>query len=1199
MQKRRKRLLALLLAGAMILNLGGFQIGATEVRAEETQETQEVTGSDENVEAENDNNVEEQKTQQVEEANQNAVQSEDVSENSENVKFEDKYPTITSIKTDRTSTGLVNPGDNFNIIFHVKAPEGVTVSGINVGYVDDPTSYTRTLFSTDYGVWQPGREGVDISVPVKIGAYASARQYKLGEITINFVKNGQNMSVVYVNDSAGLTARVWNSEISETEYDTPVAYNNELDFETAENENGDSEAPIINSVKVLTNPVATAGKVEVECEWTEKVSGIESIILTFTNQKDGTSQYFYYSVFENTTVTGENRTVTMTNTSTRTLDSTYVLESIWTRDKAGNQRNYSRVTGGSELMSLGNQEAYSVSGASYTVTEEAKVDTVVITGISCVPPEGKKMNELAAGDDFTAKIQLKNNTKETQIIKGISLTYGTSSHGHDHEYVIQAGETINVDMGVRISSFAKKATEQLSSIAIVYNNYSTRVSYSNYHGGYLKGTTWLDGSEVEVNSLEYNGELDYEIIEADKPDDEAPYINSISVLNADVKAPGWLELALDVDDGNAKLTQVNITLGAKNSQSAVVYKQISVKEGNLYYSLKKGCYIVEMSLPDYVFTADYHITNISVDDEALRGRNYSLREGTDSDELYGYQSQAIKNINVHITNTEGIEDDGDTDAPKLKGISVKKKDVESSEKVTWTIDAEEAGGLSNVTFVYANDEGDYIDLYATADDVEKQEEGKYVITYQLPQYVKEGTYQLKYIWIQDDSVRENGNYYRRNGDSFEIDSYDMASDEESVPYQGEADLNITTAVDMPIIDYESIDEEDLETLLDNTDTKEMCILSTDSITLTKEAVQIIKDKKMKVIFVFNKEGVYTEVVINGEDITDSMIDNIGKNGTKIYAAMCEEEIEDINFGNAYDQAGYVLSPHGNDARIPYTIRIKVSEKFYKKYMNSNIRLSKEIGKKNVILKENLKFAENHMLEVYMENAEQSTGDETYYVSTDTVKLADYNLEVEATAKMSSNIVTRGSSFQYEIAITNNNSIAMKNVAVLGMLMDRDGEVITDDILKQLESEDVTVSYSEETGWVIDEIPAGRTIRLIGTYSVEGVENLEKVKFCIGVGSASEDAGEDAMESFGMSDEQILILTDKTATLKGDINLDGKVTLTDLLYMMEVMSGKRSISELPDGALENGDVAKNDGKITLEDLMTLLYYLSGRNTSFEA
>ena len=40
-------------------------------------------------------------------------------------------------------------------------------------------------------------------------------------------------------------------------------------------------------------------------------------------------------------------------------------------------------------------------------------------------------------------------------------------------------------------------------------------------------------------------------------------------------------------------------------------------------------------------------------------------------------------------------------------------------------------------------------------------------------------------------------------------------------------------------------------------------------------------------------------------------------------------------------------------------------------------------------------------------------------------------------------------------------------------------------------------------------------------------------------------------------------------------------------------------ELSEGALANGDVARNDGKITLEDVMTLLYYLSGRITSFES
>lgn len=43
-----------------------------------------------------------------------------------------------------------------------------------------------------------------------------------------------------------------------------------------------------------------------------------------------------------------------------------------------------------------------------------------------------------------------------------------------------------------------------------------------------------------------------------------------------------------------------------------------------------------------------------------------------------------------------------------------------------------------------------------------------------------------------------------------------------------------------------------------------------------------------------------------------------------------------------------------------------------------------------------------------------------------------------------------------------------------------------------------------------------------------------------------------------------------------------MSLTDLMYMLEVMSGKVSTDELSEGALANGDVARNDGKITLED-----------------
>lgn len=53
------------------------------------------------------------------------------------------------------------------------------------------------------------------------------------------------------------------------------------------------------------------------------------------------------------------------------------------------------------------------------------------------------------------------------------------------------------------------------------------------------------------------------------------------------------------------------------------------------------------------------------------------------------------------------------------------------------------------------------------------------------------------------------------------------------------------------------------------------------------------------------------------------------------------------------------------------------------------------------------------------------------------------------------------------------------------------------------------------------------------------------------------------------------MTEKTATLKGDINLDSKVSLTDLMYMLEVMSGKVSTDELSEGAFVNGDIARND------------------------
>ena len=1190
MQKRRKRLLALLLAGAMILNLGGFQIGATEVRAEETQETQEVTGSDEK--AETDNAVGEQN--QNGEENRVAVQDADGSGDSETVKYEDKYPTITSVKASKDLSTPIKAGEEFYFIFHVKAPEGVTVEELEISYDNN-----HTLWSV---AKQSGADGTDFRISVDTDAYACAGIFALQSISMRYEKNGITQYTTYQRFGENLVATTWNEETGFFETGNPVS-GKDVDYKIAENENADSEAPIVNSVKMLTSPVATAGKVEMEVNYTEEGSGVATIYASFSNNA-GMSQSFQFNAMPNDDTKGTGKTLVATNTEARQLNETYTLNSLTITDRAGHSTYYNRQ--GNELVAI---TVNSIPAISYTITEEKKAETVLIKEISCTPPKGKEMSDLTPGDAFTVHLQLQNSSQKEQTVDYVNLCYsygdGQNNYHTNSTCTVPASGTAVVDIDVQISPFSPKLTANISDMNMTLRN-GTSIYYGFDGMSTFFGKARMDGYEIGLDSVAYDGSCNYTITESDKEDVEAPYVKSFKVLNDKVEAPGWLEIALDIDDGNAKARWVQLSLTDKaDNNHGDIYCSATLENGHLYYSANKKCYVVEVQLSEDVYTADYELSNISVEDEAGQMRSYSVPWDGSHDVLYdGSRSDknGLNNITVHIA---GKADDGDKQEPILKSITVDKANVKTPGEVTWTIEAEEENGISLINMDYKNDSGKIFNVYAEGDDIKNLGNGKYSFTRHYTESVQDGTYKLESIRLKDGSFRGMMAAYDRNEDTLKK-NIEMG-DDETVSYKGEADFTVEKPENSMLIDWDKVKTSKLKLadVLNKTNTgDDVTIVANYGVGITREDARVIQEKKLKVTFVLLKnEGHYSEIVIDGKDITDEMINNIDEDGGMTIMRMEIYELEDIvDFGNAYDRAGYTFYISENPAGIPYTIRMEVSDKFYNDYKESIIRLSKEKDDKNVILNENIKIDKNHMLEARIENPERNDeyDDRVYRVSTDTVKLADYNLEVEATPKMSSNIVTRGSSFQYEIAVTNSNPVAMKNVSVLGMLTDRDGEVVTDDLLKRLESEDVTVSYSEETGWVIDEIPAGRTIRLIGTYSVEGVENLEKVKFCIGVGSASEDAGEDdIMESFGMSDEQTLILTDKTATLKGDINLDGKVTLTDLLYMMEVMSGKRSVSELSDGALENGDVAKNDGKITLEDLMTLLYYLSGRNTSFEA
>lgn len=70
-------------------------------------------------------------------------------------------------------------------------------------------------------------------------------------------------------------------------------------------------------------------------------------------------------------------------------------------------------------------------------------------------------------------------------------------------------------------------------------------------------------------------------------------------------------------------------------------------------------------------------------------------------------------------------------------------------------------------------------------------------------------------------------------------------------------------------------------------------------------------------------------------------------------------------------------------------------------------------------------------------------------------------------------------------------------------------------------------------------------------------------------------------------------TPQMGVIKGDINLDGRVDASDLVYMLQVVSERIQSEGLSQQQLSAGDVAGNDQIVDANDLMKLLQYVSER------
>ena len=194
-------------------------------------------------------------------------------------------------------------------------------------------------------------------------------------------------------------------------------------------------------------------------------------------------------------------------------------------------------------------------------------------------------------------------------------------------------------------------------------------------------------------------------------------------------------------------------------------------------------------------------------------------------------------------------------------------------------------------------------------------------------------------------------------------------------------------------------------------------------------IKTIQQKKLKAVFVFNGMDAY--VIIDGADLTKDMVSYFSiyvssRPSSSLYDTVLE-------FANGYDRMvqSLYLEAYSN-TRIPYTVRWKINDRLIEKADETGrARISEYLNDTWTITEENIRFTEDGYLE--KEFPEGYIGYKDYMVSTDTVKYFDYPLTVTATPSFTSDTITKGSSFEVDLTVTNPNKTPMTDVGVFTMI----------------------------------------------------------------------------------------------------------------------------------------------------------------------
>lgn len=1030
--------------------------------------------------------------------------------------------------------------------------------------------------------WESSNENITIPagqsntavVEAPVSRYDSTGQWILYDLDYHMYDLDSNyLGYGYYYPDSPIGGNYYNYYDNKNSFSIPmdlVDYNGEGNYIITDAPYADEKAPVVSSVRIknsndpLKAEIGTLTDIQLEVQYTEEVSGIENIELRFSNSEGYTETYSqYYSDEEQ--YTGTDAVLTLNKKALRKLGDTYVLEYVSVTDHAGNSITYYAENG--LLIPNEGSEEDGFEQPSYSIVQESETNMLLAESVRLENPDGTAVdkNNISAGESLVLVLEMDNTLGED-----VSVTFNAGWENSKYNNIYARGtagvqqsdnEKIEVRIPFEISRFCGVSDYVLDSL-----NYSIYDSDNRYIGGAEYGEYanqyFLANETISIPELSDTSGADFRVSVSDTPDEEAPYIQSVKVVTDSVSAPGTVELELTADTGYAKITEMQFRI----MDVAEPNNNFYIMASDLYYSPQRGCYVVSVDLDETVLAGTYQLYEISLYDEAENYRYYSVSNDklTDGD---GNSCTADP-----IVVADSVETDNDFTAPEVQSIQLDKNSVSVPGDVKYTVKAIDDSGISKISLNYRSDDDEYFDIVVP---VTKIGEDTWSGTAELSEYTVPGDYHLKSVYVYDGSIRMNSTSLTDEKDDLE-----------------HCRLNITRTESKTI--FISGTENEMKAQLQNViKGSEIVYVSgstADAEYLPVSILRIIQDKQLKLLI--TSTDAETQILVNGADLTDDMTANPFYMNLGTYGFYEENKIEFVNGYDSYMQMIGIYRPTGNT--IPFVARWKLGQPLVEKALEQgNARMSEYSSETDTyeIIKENLKITEDGYLE--MSSGDFSDGSGEYIISTGTVKYFDYPLTVTAVPEISADTINKGTSFDVQLSVTNNNKTAVNDVDVFAILG-------TEDQCQwyTFESDDERVDIAGGDA-VISSLGSGETVKLTAKFNIPKDTEIERA--IITFVACSIGASVDEIISRG-EDDLRLVLQDEETAIKGDMNLDGVVNSADLAYMLQYVNKRLSEDEVTKEQLQAGDVSRTDGQaigtVNSSDLAKLLQFINHRIDSLD-